>query len=428
MISCILFVVISLILFQNFITNFTGIGIFGSFDELLVLSLFVISFFQIIRRKKINKFSLYILVIMLIFFTIGVYSFSKYTGKINILALKSGFLATKFWILIFALSNIKYNENIFNNIVNIIFVLEKIVLFIAALNLLMPNLYLKFFPTAVVSYRFGILSVSSLFLHPGKFGWFMLLCFIIRLSKNYNNSMNTNTKKKNFWMIIDLIFALLSFRTKVIIGFLAVFVAYELLFKAKNFISALKKIYPIIIFVLVIGFVFKGVLFETYNLYFTDKYGVSARQSLNETSLKIAKDKFPFGVGFGKYASWYSIIEYSDVYYAYSINDVYGLTPDDPWYATDVFWPAIIGETGFLGLSIFIIMLLCVLKKLFIYIKKYKNKCNIFLQLTAFLLLIQTIIESFGEASFNSSPQNIFVGLFVGVAISNISQMKGESL
>lgn len=428
MINILIFISLIIIFFQSLLIDLTGINFINSFDEIFTIIIFVYSIIHIIKIGKISKTSIILLIFTFIFFIFGIISYYCYNNHFDIIALKSGFLSIKFWIVVFSISTFKIDNRFIEKIIKDILILEKIVLFFAMINLFMPNLFLHLFPSTIVSYRFGIMSISSLFLHPGKFGWFMLFCFIIRLV--YLNYYSFESKKNYLWLVIDLLFALLSFRTKVILSFISVIVVYELLYKTKNFIDILKKISPILILIVAVGFVFKGILFNTYELYFTDKYGTSARQALNINSLRILKDNFPLGVGFGKYASWFSVLEYSDVYYKYGLDTIYGLQPSNPWYATDVFWPSIIGETGIVGTIIYIFLLIYTLKIIYKYLLKNKDyKDFINLELIAFLLLIQTIVESFGEASFNSSPQNIIVALFVGFAFMDIiRKRKGEKI
>lgn len=173
-------------------------------------------------------------------------------------------------------------------------------------------------------------------------------------------------------------------------------------------------------------FIFGDGLKNTYSLYFTADHGVSARQALSQNGIRIAKDYFPTGVGFGKYATWYSAKNYSEYYYQFNMNKIYGLSPDFSSYITDVFWPAILGETGIFGFGIYLYMLWRLLKILVeIFNRGRKNSTFVAI---AIIALIQTIFESFGEPSFNSSPQNLILGIIIGLVFSvNISTERSLS-
>ena len=74
-----------------------------------------------------------------------------------------------------------------------------------------------------------------------------------------------------------------------------------------------------------------------------------ARVALYQGSIAIAVDHFPLGGGMGRYASWMSRVEYSPLYEEYGLSDIRGLREDASQFATDTFWPMIVGETGVLG-------------------------------------------------------------------------------
>ena len=155
-----------------------------------------------------------------------------------------------------------------------------------------------------------------------------------------------------------------------------------------------------------------------YYMYFTKEFGESARMSLNSNAIQIFKDYFPIGVGFGKFGSWYARIKYSEHYYNYKMTHIYGLSPSMPFFATDTYWPSIIGETGFIGTGIFISIIIYIFKKIK---RKYirgnniieKCMCNF-----AILVLVQSIIESSSEAIFNNSPQFLVIAVAIGFALN----------
>ena len=134
------------------------------------------------------------------------------------------------------------------------------------------------------------------------------------------------------------------------------------------------------------------------------------------------KDYFPIGVGFGKYGSWNARKYYSEYYYKYNMTNVYGLTPDNAFFATDVFWGSIIGETGFIGTILYVFFLIYI----FLLLKKNLNINNhiSFYIYFGIFVLIQSIIESFGEQSFNSPPQYFFLAIVIGNAIFEITNAK----
>ena len=82
------------------------------------------------------------------------------------------------------------------------------------------------------------------------------------------------------------------------------------------------------------------------------------RWMLYRYGFKIAKDFFPFGSGFGTYATSISYTKhYSDIYGLYGIDTRYGFQKGDVLFLQDSYWPAVMGETGFIGV-IFAVTLL----------------------------------------------------------------------
>lgn len=88
--------------------------------------------------------------------------------------------------------------------------------------------------------------------------------------------------------------------------------------------------------------------------------GDAARNLLYLTSFDLAYVNFPFGSGLGTFASVPTKLWYSDIYYEYGLNRVYGLTPEITYtgsqvgsYVLDAYWSHIIGELGFMGTIFF---------------------------------------------------------------------------
>ena len=126
-------------------------------------------------------------------------------------------------------------------------------------------------------------------------------------------------------------------------------------------------------------------------------------------SLQIANDHFPLGGGFGTFAEYYSGKVYSPLYYNYEIDAVQGITENEPSFLSDVFWPMIIGQSGYIGLIIYIY----ILKILFDKIQKIRfyNNRKYMVALFVFLYLI---ISSTAESAFVhyiSIPLAIVLGM-----------------
>lgn len=409
--NIIIYLIIGILLFQDTIEKITELKIITYIDEISIAILFVISIFNIIRYKSITKFSIKLILGICIFSIIGILScYLNSTFDIGKVIL-SNFLAIKFLILIFAVTNINVSDSIKQTVLNSITFYGKVILVFAIFNMLFPDIYTHM-GIGFISYRFKMISICSLFDHPGKYGWFMLFVAIYY----YICYKETKEKKNIIWAIIFALFAMLSLRTKVIVG-ICILIIYEMIVKIKNKQIDWKKILIVSLLILILLMIFKDILINTYKLYFTTQNGTSARMALNQNGINILKDYFPLGVGFGKYGSWYARRYYSEYYYKYNMTKVYGLEPQDAKYGTDVFWPSIIGETGAIGFLTYVYILYSIYSTL---LKSYYKSKNINIKILtnfAILALIQTLCESMGEASFNSAPQNILLGIVIGLAL-----------
>ena len=95
-----------MLLFQTTITSITKIKIIDYIDEVFIVILFIYSMIKIIKAKKVNKNSLILGMLVIIFSIIGVLSCYINSDFVFERVILSNFLAIKFFIIIFALMNI----------------------------------------------------------------------------------------------------------------------------------------------------------------------------------------------------------------------------------------------------------------------------------------------------------------------------------
>lgn len=419
--SAIFTILMLLMIMQDNLVAKTGISILKNYDEILTVMLFIVALISL-KKNNMTKINIKLITLSAIFMVVGFLSCYLNSRFIIKNVVMSSFLSIKFWMIIISCSLLKTDDKNLNKLYNSLFFVEKIVIVFAIFNILFVDYYKILFPVSMISYRFGFLAVCSVFVHPGKYGCFMLLCALAHLSRYYKYK----NKKEIKCMIFSMITCLLSLRTKVILSAAICIGCYFIYTNSENLKKKIKKI--IVASILLICFLmpFKNIINKTYTLYFTSEDGYSVRQALFDNSVKIIREYFPFGVGFGKYGSWYAAIDYSEYYFKYGMSNMYGMTTTNTSYSTDTWWPSIIGETGIIGLSIFILMLIVLLKQLIINVKKtshmYKD-----ISILALMVFIQTVVESFGSSSFTSPPYYFFVASIIGLSLSvNRNEKKGD--
>jgi hypothetical protein len=143
-----------------------------------------------------------------------------------------------------------------------------------------------------------------------------------------------------------------------------------------------------------------------------------ARVALYVGSVEIAADRLPLGAGLGRYASWMSRVEYSPLYEEYGLSDIDGLGPENPVYATDTFWPQILGEFGVIGLAAYVAFLAALGYRLWRESGRPDGGAIRILRLGAGMVFAQALVESAANAMFHSPPRVYLLFLAVGVVSS----------
>ena len=88
---------------------------------------------------------------------------------------------------------------------------------------------------------------------------------------------------------------------------------------------------------------------------FQDDSEVMARPATYTTGLQIMfHDFIPFGSGLGSFGVAAAAKEYSPLYYRYHLDEVWGLTPDNPMFLADAFYPTL-AEYGIVGFVLFLV-------------------------------------------------------------------------
>lgn len=129
--------------------------------------------------------------------------------------------------------------------------------------------------------------------------------------------------------------------------------------------------------------------------YFYSMGTEAARAALTRTSFLIARDYFPFGCGFGTFASAFSDDPYSKVYYLYHIQNVWGISKGYSSFISDTFWPMLLGQTGYFGTFFYVIVLMILFTVIY-----GMRKVNAYTFASALEMFLYLIISSTSESAF----------------------------
>lgn len=95
-----------------------------------------------------------------------------------------------------------------------------------------------------------------------------------------------------------------------------------------------------------------------------------------------AREYFPLGAGFATYCSTMAKSHYSKLYYQYGFNYRYKMSAEDPGYLMDSYYPQIVGQLGFFGGVIFVMLLYKIFKMILGIGDKYIRNGSLYLYAT----------------------------------------------
>lgn len=380
-------ILLYLLVFQNLIQKY--IKPFQFFDELLAIYSLVAIVVNLFNRKGSRLEKEYRLLFFIFFIIIitGLFSNLVHEYQPISIALSDLLIFSKFYLIVifsslyFNSDFIKENNKKINKHLNYI----TIVLFLFTI----ANYLFVLYP---YESRYGILSNTLFYSHPTYLAAISIFLIALRVI----------VSKKLFSLgnMINILILLSTLRSKAIGGaVITIIIAYMISRRKKKISFSKLGVVGIIIFI------FGYNQFSYY--FFTDDF---ARSALLNTSFKIAKEYFPFGTGFGTFASYYSAVSYSPVYRLYGINNVWGLSSAHPMYVSDVFWPMVLGQFGYIGLILYASCLFVLFKK----IQNDFDEDNLYLYAGKLICFIYLIISSMAETAF-SGPISVALALIIGI-------------
>ena len=318
------------------------------------------------------------------------------------------------------------------------------VLAVGIVELFLPGVYLAagFVP---FDERVGLPVIKSFFYHPQLFGW---LCAVVALHLAAHHVV---FRRRWMWLLamVFSVGTILSARRRAIIALvagLAAGIASEATVSRQGLRRRILRWAPTTAGIIVLGLAFlpalTGLATLTVNDYLkpsgalvggveglTDQAAddAPARVALYLTALRIGRDDLPLGAGLGQFGSWVSREHYSDVYHHYGLDRVYGLSPANPQFITDTFWPQVLGETGVVGLAAYVVFLAVVAFQLWRALVGSTGDPIVYaFVLGTVLVLAQTLVESLASAILSSPSQAYLIYASLGIAIGLAARRRAE--
>lgn len=374
-------------------------------DEAICLISLIIYILIIVKNHGIMRVSKYekrILKCILILLFIGIISVIKNRFVLNFdYILKDILLTFKFFITYISLKTILQNyksESLYKNIVAI----SKCIIIIIFLGGIV-NLFLDVGMGGEI--RFGIRSYKFLYSHYTYLVFnVVILISIIETEKDKDNVL---------FFVIGICCLILSLRTKAIV-FAASYILVKVAIGKKEKIRDLKKYFKIkyIVIVLSVGAL---MAYPKVKEYISWGYSYNLRNALYVYGIKYALEQFPVGTGFATFSTNISVKAKSPLYNI--MNNAQGLSDGANAVVSDVFWPSIYTQFGFIGAIIYMIAIINIIKDII-------NNSNIDKKMILSQLIIigYLIISSFAEAAFSNDT-----AVFAVVYIILINSMRVEN-
>jgi peptidoglycan biosynthesis protein MviN/MurJ (putative lipid II flippase) len=281
-----------------------------------------------------------------------------------------------------------------------------VVLLASIVNLAVPVFWSQHLSLSrTPEYRFGFPSLIGPFTWPGDYGHVIALGGIAIYAYRL-------TVRRSVWTTVLLIGSaigcLLSVRRKAIAGLVTGLVAVDF---TK---SRIQSVLRLILIVPVVGIIAWSSLQAVTRLtrieYFSGH--PTAREILYRDSIRIATTAFPWGEGFGRFGTHTAVAHYSPVYTELGYPAINGLSPSNPHFASDAFWPGVLGETGLLGFLAFAAGLVAIFRQM----RRMARGDDVWLSWLGLVGVgwsIEFLVESTASSAYVGPPG---YGLFFGLA------------
>ena len=360
------------------------------FYAILFFPLILIKVFEKRRKKEkveVRKEDKIILLLAVLIILLGVLGNIIFMYQNIFIAVQEILIVFKFLLafytskMIFEDLNIYHNEKIANHT-------KLITIFLFILIIL--DYIFGFFPQQI---RYGLKTEQLFFGHQTGLAAVMIVNLSILM-------YTSKSKFKMLYVILNLFIISSTLRAKALAIVVIFIILYYWLVKKNRKISI-----KLIMVILIVSVVIAA---QQISYYFIEVPN-TARSVLIKTSFQIATDHFPLGSGFATFGTHLSGENYSPIYEIYQIENTYGISEDNPKFISDNFWPAIVGEFGYIGFLLYIGILLIIYKKIH---KKYNINRNVYI--AALLPFLYLLVASTAESAF---LHTMSVAMFFAISI-----------
>ena len=161
---------------------------------------------------------------------------------------------------------------------------------------------------------------------------------------------------ENKWIALAIVsVGLLSGKSK-FYGEVIAFIGIFFFLKNKLNIKSAKSVLQLVALAVIIIFF----TWTKFNVYYVEGFTKEEVGQMNARPASytvagdiILKDYVPFGSGFASFATNAAAVHYSPLYYKYKLDEVWGLSPDNPMFLADAYYPTL-AQFGLVGIFFFL--------------------------------------------------------------------------
>lgn len=370
--------------------------VFNYIDEAVAVFLLL----QIIRKLmsgyKFKLFDRTIFALGILFLVIGALSSLVTRVQPFSVCMIDCFTCSKFLIGYFAMRMRwnKVNKGYIRKNLNGISRFLSVFFFVLALH---DEFMSPFFPVGERRY-FGV-SIILMFYHPTFLAaaCSILLVVLAASDKYYDNLM---------YMILISVVIVLTLRKKAI--------AFVAVFWALYFLVAVWKIRNRFVLLILGAIIALFLGYDQINTYYLT-ISLSPRAVMLKDAIGLANSHFPLGTGFASFGTNMAGRNYSSIYTTLGYNKMYGMGYEGSLsFLNDGLWQAILGQFGWVGTIIFLLLIVFLLKNAFLLKPKRVGFFTYNAILSANLFLI---IASVGEMAY-FAPYALLMFMVIGMIVN----------
>ncbi|MFB9375711.1 hypothetical protein ACFFKU_17655 [Kineococcus gynurae] len=331
------------------------------------------------------------------------------------LVVLGAFVALKAALLAFALAQVPWTRAHLRTGLAIGAVVVVVVLASGAVNLLVPGAWTSLLGTTSLRGPFGLPALTGIFTRPAALSRF---CGVVALGA----LAYLIAVRRSFPAVVAVLgctaLALLTLQVKTMLGLLGTMVVLSIPTLRRAGSRTVLAFLPVLA-VFLAPPLWLVVRTDVSQYVFQE----SARSLLTRGGVEVAQATFPFGAGFGRYASSTAAENYSPWYYALGFDKRFGMGPgpDSGMFLNDSQWPAIFGEAGWIGGVLFALALAATL--LFLVKGLWREEDPLFrwIRIAGIGWMLLLVTESLAAPVFVSAPAYPFL-LLAGAVLAGIAR------